>query len=522
MNKPLPQSPTRSRTSSVYSGGSGYTRIIESYDRSDGEAAPVPAILAPTAYRDTGAALTNHRDEIPWYANVPKTEDISLRASQSIPTLQYTPFRDDIWNASVHEVSQAPAFSEFQNQMHDHVSPISSGSWQHRNSQAFLSPPLVSPPLFDPDYCLLYDHEPNYLPSPMSGSVTEMSDPQLAPHGLCMGTTASMCLDGPNPYSTPSRSSVKYVELLDIKEAQRRSTVAKQADLEARAAELVERRSHQRQSHLVDIKEAQQRAAVNSLRSSETYEQQAEPTPRSVSSNNFVVNTGLRESFKTMIKQKIKQKKEEREIEKAVKAQDRERKRVICIAEEKYPAIQHSPRASQDDERNYSWTGSSGQRNSFTDGVTNIFRNLSISKTQRAEEENRGRGMERGRRPKQLAVPPSPYQNYGAEVLFAKNKKMNAEGGIQLGPTKKATARFVSNNDIKALKKKSGHFKEAYHLGRKELVSVLHMGGGEKQRREKAYKLVRTLSEVRREKLKQSIAVIVPVAQLVATQMDDL
>lgn len=522
MNKPLPQSPTRSRTSSVYSGGSGYTRIIESYERTNDEAPPLPKIHQPTAYRDTIASLLRHRDEVPWYSDVPKIEDKTLRASQSIPTLQYAPFRDERWNASAHELSQAPAFSQFCNRTHDPVSPLSSGSWQHGTSNSFLSPPIVSPPLVHPDYHLSYDHERHYLPGPMSASVTEIVDPELVPQPLRMSKTASMLFDDPKPYSTPSgSSSMKRVELLDIKEAQRRAAAARQADLEARAAELVERRSHQQDRNLVDIKEAQRRAALNALQSSDPYEQQASTRPKSVSSDSFVIYTGLRESVKAMIKQKMKQKKESREIEKAAKVQERERKRVMSIAEQKYPAMKNSPRAS-DEQRKFSWPRSSGQRSSLSDGVANVFRNLSISKAQRAEEDARGRGMQRGRRPKQLAVPPSPYQKYGAEVWYAKNKKKkNAKGGIQRAPTKKATARFVSNNDIKTLKKKrSDDVKEAYQLGREQLISALHVGGAVPEKK-KGRKTRRTLSEERRERLKQTIVVIGPAAQPVETKKED-
>jgi hypothetical protein len=535
VNKPLPQSPTQSKTSSVYSGSSGYTKIIESYDRTDHEVPPIADIFQPTAYRDTVAQLLNNHNEVPWYADVPKIEDEELRASQSIPTLQYAPFRDERWNASAHEFSQAPTFSDFHNRQPDPVSSISSSTWQHRTSQGFLSPPIVSPPLAHSDYHPSYNHERHYLPGPMSASVTKIVDPHLVPQPLRMSKTASMFFDNMKPHQAPSEcSSVKHVELLDIKEAQRRAAAAKQTDLEARAAELIDRRNHQRGSNLIDIEEAQHRAMLNSLRSSGPYEEQSCPRPKSDSSDrsdSFVIYTGLRESVKAMIKQKLKQKKESREIEKAAKVQERERKRVLSHVEERYPAMKSSPRTSTE-QRKYSWTAgnsSSGQRSSLTDNISNLFRNLSISKAQHAEEEARGRGIERGRQPKQLAVPPSPYQKYGAEVWYAKNKKKKAKakgsGGLQRAPTTKkptANSRFVSRGDIKDLKKTNEDLKQLYSQGRKELINALHVGGGsaEKQK-EKGRRFGRTISEKRRERLKQSIAVIGPARQPVATMVDD-
>jgi hypothetical protein len=488
-------------------------------------------VFQPTAYRETVAPLLNDHNEASWYADVPKIEDKRLRASQSIPTLQYASFCDERWNASAHELSQAPAFSNFRNRKHDPVSPLSSSSWQHRTSQGFLSPPIVSPPLVHPDYHLSYDHERHYLPGPMLASVTEIVDHHLVPQPLRMSKTARIFFDSMKHHQTPSESSVKQVELLDIKEAQRRAAEARQADLEARAAELIDRRNHQRGSNLINIKEAQHRAALSSLRSSGPYEEQSGPRPKSDSSDSFVIYTGLRESVKAMIKQKLKQKKESREIEKAAKVQERERKRMLSHTEEMYSAMKSSSRTSTK-QREHSWTAgnsSPGQRNSLTDSVSNLFRNLSISRTQRAEEEARGREIERGRRPKRLAVPPSPYQKYGAEVWYAKNKKKNVKakgcGGIQRASTTKkptANSRFVSKGDIKGLKKKTSEdLKRSYSQGRKELINVLHVGGNAEKQKEKGRKFRRTMSEKRRERLKQSIAVIGPAWQPVATMVDD-
>jgi hypothetical protein len=501
----------------------------------------MPVILQPKAERDTVAGLLQHRDGFPWYEDIPKVQDRSLRASQSIPTLQYAPFRDERWNASAHELSQAPAFSEFRNRMHEPVSPISPGSWLHRSSSYdFLSPPLVSPPLVHPEYHFSLDHERHYLPGPMSASVTEIVDPRLVPQPLRMSKTASILYDSPKVRPLPSSESlVKHVELLDIKEAQRRAAEAKQRDLDARAEELISRKSNMRESSLIDLAEAQRRQAYEKLqRTSAPYEQQTEPRPRSVSSDSFVIYTGIREGVKAMIKQKLKQKKESREIEKAAKVQEKERKRVMSGGERKRTTTKTTPRVSQDQPRTSSWTGSSG-RASLTEGVSSLFRNLSISKTQREEEANRGRHMERGRRPKQLAVPPSPYQKYGAEVWYAKNKKarknLNLQaksGGIQRAPTKKAGTRFVTKNDLgqrPALRKKrSDDVKEAYQFGASQLRTVLGVDDAKaaknpKDKVKKSRKLGfgRTMSEIRRERLKRSIAVLGPAAQPVATQVDE-
>jgi hypothetical protein len=236
-----------------------------------------------------------------------------------------------------------------------------------------------------------------------------------------------------------------------------------------------------------------------------------------------------------MIKQKLRQKKESREIQKAEKVQEKERKRVMSNGKPKYPTAKHSPHVSQDQPRQYSWTGSSG-RASLTEGVTSLFRSLSISKSQRGEEDNRGRNMDRGRRPKQLAVPPSPYQKYGAEVWYAKNKKarknlnpnLQAKGGIQRAQTKKVGTRFVTRGDLAVRpplkQKRSEDVKVAYHKGASQLRTVLGVDDEAKEKkagRKLGLGLHRTMSEVRRERLKRSIAVLGPARQPAATRGDD-
>src|SRR5256714_5413952 len=54
-DKPLPQRPQRSRrSSSLYSGDSGYTEIIELYNERKGDdGADVPVALQPITYRET-------------------------------------------------------------------------------------------------------------------------------------------------------------------------------------------------------------------------------------------------------------------------------------------------------------------------------------------------------------------------------------------------------------------------------------------------------------------------------------
>lgn len=417
--------------------------------------------------------------------------------------------------------------------MNDPVSPLSPRSWEHRSSHALLSPPVVSPPVVRPGYHLSFDHKRHYLPGPMSASVTEITDPHLVPQPLRMSKTASMLLDSQNFRQAPSSDPmVKHVELLDIKEAQRRAADAKQKDLDARAAELIARKSNTRESNLIDLAEAQRRQKYDTLqRTSAPYEEQTKPRPRSLSSDSFVIYTGLRESVTAILKQKLKQKKESREIEKAAKVQEKERERVMGNAEQKYPFMKNSSRTSQDQARKHSWTGSSA-RASLTEGVSSLFRTLSISKAQREEENNRGRKMERGRRPKPLAVPPSPYQKYGAEVWYAKNKKarknLQTRGGIQEAPIKKTTKRFVTRSDLgqrPGLKKeRSEDVKEAYQQGASQLRNALGIDGAAKSNKEKKGRrlgLGRTLSEVRRERLKRSIAVLGPPRQAVATQVDD-
>jgi hypothetical protein len=136
-------------------------------------------------------------------------------------------------------------------------------------------------------------------------------------------------------------------------------------------------------------------------------------------------------------------------------------------------------------------------------------------------------------------VPPSPYQKYGAEVWYAKNKKarknLQASSGVQRAPAmvrKGGGGRFVTRGDLGGQrpglkKKRSEDLTRRYQEGVGRLRGVLGVDGArEEQERVKKpgrkLGLGKTMSEVRRERLKKSIAVLGLAQQPELAKVDEM
>ncbi|EXJ81093.1 hypothetical protein A1O3_07381 [Capronia epimyces CBS 606.96] len=143
---------------------------------------------------------------------------------------------------------------------------------------------------------------------------------------------------------------------------------------------------------------------------------------------------------------------------------ENEQERIISYAEAKYPGMNKSSR-DRIKPRN------SSARASLQQGVSNLLRTLSLS----------NRGDEEPPRERQLAVPATPYQVYGAEIWSNKMKKKQREG--QRDHERGRSSAFLS----------------AYQSGQSQFVGVLE---GAKR------KLSRNTSQKRRRKLKQSIILV--------------
>lgn len=125
-------------------------------------------------------------------------------------------------------------------------------------------------------------------------------------------------------------------------------------------------------------------------------------------------------------------------------------------------------------------SGNSSARSSLQQGVASLLRSLSLSKAARRRSSDH---QQEAPREKQLAVPATPYQVYGAEIWSDKTKKKQRamQGGAKRG--------------------KSVDLVNAYQSGQSQLVGVIE---GAKR------KLTRGSSQKRRRKLKQSIIFVGP------------
>lgn len=152
-----------------------------------------------------------------------------------------------------------------------------------------------------------------------------------------------------------------------------------------------------------------------------------------------------------------------------------EQERTLSYADAKYPGMRKS---SFDMVKSQN----SSARSSLQQGVSNLLRTLSLS--------NRGDGKQRhgqekeSCRERQLAIPATPYQVYGAEIWSDKAKKKQKNGGPHNGE-----------------RGKSFDILSAYQSGQSQFVGVLE---GAKR------KLGRKTSQKRRRRLKQSIIFVGP------------
>ncbi len=203
----------------------------------------------------------------------------------------------------------------------------------------------------------------------------------------------------------------------------------------------------------------------------------------SSSSDDFVIYTGVRESVKAYVRQKMQKKRE---------SPKKERRRVMSAASAKYPGMM----TAKEYDRKHS-TGS--RKSSVQQGFSSVYdkiSKLSMSSGQSKEEEQQPRG-----RKKQLAIPTSAYQKYGAAVWEApkrgkKPKRSSAPAKTMTRSNKGDQARRHPSISITTTEVVG-----AFKTGRRQMIHALD---DTKQR------LKRSESEKRREALKQSIKLVGP------------
>lgn len=222
--------------------------------------------------------------------------------------------------------------------------------------------------------------------------------------------------------------------------------------------------------------------AGNIPKNSDAYLRDEEERPisrfSSTSEDSFVIYTGVRESFRAYVRNKVRMSKKKKDSGK------KERERVMSIASLKYPGMLT---AKEYDRR----LSSGSQRASFQQGISAVYRKLSklsIGSSGQSKEEKKQR---RGRK-KQLAIPTSGYQKYGAAVWEASNRRRKKSKRESVAAKTSAMGPYPAE---------AGALRD----GRGQIIHALD---------DRNPRLKRSDSEKRRETLKLSIKMVGPTDQV--------
>jgi hypothetical protein len=177
-DKPLPEWPgPPRRSSSVYSGNSGYTEIIDLYTnwKADDEPA-APNALQPIAYRETLTGLLARRFTESSSPISPLAIPHFAKHVVSIPSLHLT--SENSPTTSAVAAKAEPSFIEFsrslQAERSDMISPLSSLASPHYavvSHDTFWQPSLRSSPEF---HAVTFDYERDHLPDEVSQRTSDI------------------------------------------------------------------------------------------------------------------------------------------------------------------------------------------------------------------------------------------------------------------------------------------------------------------------------------------------------------
>ena len=474
-DKPLPQRPRSS--SSVYSGDSGYTKIIELYESwtVDGEPATSTPVESNT-YRETLTPLLARRFSSLSSPISPLAVPKFVKQSVLIPSLRVTPDRSPISDAT--DPKNAPSFLEFARNLRvarsDLVSPSSSLASPHYaavSHDTFWQPELKASPELR---AIVFEHEREHLPGQASPRITNVVDSHLMPPPLDL-----------------SMSSQIYEE-------------QQTGRLSAQGSSYMTASEHRSTSRF---------------------------SSKSLSSDSFVVYTGVRESIRAMIRTKLGNKKDTHPYSK-----EREVPEAVGFTED--PLANSKPYQA---ERKFSWASS--RRPSLQQGVSNLLRTLSLTKASSLTKQS---SRPPQAREKQVAIPLSSYQKYGPAVWHnsqrRKRRQARAARASQIrspaqparirrrqkqdrgrAPSQRQSQVFTDfqsgrNQILHALDETKQKITRANSVKRREAwkKSIQHVRPGEQTKRGR--KITRTISDKRRDKLKKSISMIGPVDQYTVGQ----
>jgi hypothetical protein len=209
----------------------------------------------------------------------------------------------------------------------------------------------------------------------------------------------------------------------------------------------------------------------------------------SSSEDSYVIYTGIRDAVRAYVRHKMQKRRE---------SPKKERERVMSIASAKYPGMLT---AKDYDSRLPSVSRKDSIKQGFSSAYDKISKlSISGSSGQSKEESREEKKQPRGRQ-KQLAIPTSGYQKYGAAVWQAPKRQKKPKRSS--APTKTLTKKKMGGSAGRhpSMSTHPAEVVGAFKNGRRQIIHALD---------DTKHKMKRSDSEKRREVLKESIRLVGP------------
>lgn len=211
------------------------------------------------------------------------------------------------------------------------------------------------------------------------------------------------------------------------------------------------------------------------------------------SEESYVIYTGVLDSVRAYVRHKLQKKGD---------TSKKERKRVMSVASTKYPGMMT---AKEYDRRR----SSESRKGSIQEGMASVYDKISkLSISGPSGQSKEDKEEPRGRK-KQLAIPTSEYQKYGAAVWQApKGQKMSKR---ESALAKRMAEDYHHSGDARkparhaSLSARPAEVVGAFKSGRNLMIHALD---------DTKHKLQRSNSEKRRDTLKQSIRLVGPADEI--------
>jgi hypothetical protein len=213
-------------------------------------------------------------------------------------------------------------------------------------------------------------------------------------------------------------------------------------------------------------------------------EEKSESRFSSSSDDSYIIYTSIRASVKAYVRDKMDKKR---------KNAKKERKKVMSVASAKYPGMLNAKELDRK-------ISLGSRKGSIHQGISTVYDKISkLSISGPSDHSKEDEAQPRGRN-KQLAIPTSAYQKYGAALWEAPKRQKKTDG--ESAPAKP----LVRKNDDSRVgpgrrSAKPAEAVGAFRNGRSQIIHALD---------DTKHKLTRSNLERRREALKQSIKLVGP------------